>query len=480
MKIKKLITDLPIKVASGSKELEITGMSAHSKYSAPGYLFIAKSADYIEEAILGGAAAILTDLYNPFLNKEVVQLVTEDVSAMEAELTSRFFENPSSKLYSVAVTGTNGKTTISFLVKHLLDKLGCLCGKVGTIEYIVGNLHFNSELTTPDNIACNKLLSEMVKHDCKAVVMEASSHGLKQGRLKGIDFDAAIFTNLTQDHLDYHKTMEEYAEAKAILFNSLSPSAVAIINEESPWSAKMVEKCKAKVLSYGFSKDADVCGHQITLYPDHTDFCVTYKGETVLFTWKVVGRFNILNALAAITLCLSKGHTLQELAPLFLNFPQVPGRLERVQNSLGYHIYVDYAHTPDALDNVLATLKEFCKGKLFVVFGAGGNRDKGKRPKMRASVDHYANFGFITSDNPRSEDPYMICDAIAQGFSSKHYLIETDRRKAIECAIKMADKDDMILIAGKGHEAYQIFSHKTIPFDDRQVASEILNQVHSL
>ncbi len=477
MKIKKLIANLLINVVSGSKELEIKGICSHSKYIAPKDLFIAKSPDYIEEAITSGATAILTDMHNPFLKKEIVQLITKDVAAMEAELASRFFEDPSSKLYCVGITGTNGKTTTGFLIKHLLDKLGCLCGKIGTIEYIIGNFHFEADLTTPDVITCNKLLSEMVKHKCEAVVMEASSHGLVQGRVKGIKFDAAIFTNLTQDHLDYHKTLEEYAEAKSILFSNLSESAVAIINEESFWSAKMIEKCKAKIFSYGFSTDADLFAHQITLYPDHTEFSVTYNEETLLFTWNVAGRFNVLNALAAISLCLSKGYDFKKLPPLFLTFPQVPGRLERVENSLGLNVYIDFAHTPDALECVLGSLREFCSGKLLVVFGAGGNRDKLKRPKMGAAVDRFASFAFITSDNPRSEDPFTICEEISSGFSSKHYLIETDRKKAIECAVKMANRDDLILIAGKGHEPYQTFSHQTIPFDDRQVAYEIISEV---
>jgi len=477
MKLKKLITDLPITVASGSKELDVKGLCSHSKYIAPGDLYIAKVADYIEEAVSSGASAVLTDLYNPFLSKEVVQLITKDIRAMEVVIASRFFEQPQTKLHTIGVTGTNGKTTVSYLIKHLLDEQDDLCGLIGTIEYIIGSFHFEADLTTPDVVTSQKLLGEMVKQKCQSVVLETSSHGLVQGRVSGIEFDAAIFTNLSQDHLDYHKTLEEYAEAKSLLFSQLKEDGIAIINEESPWSSKMLEKCKAPTLSYGFSSDADLFAHQVTLYKDHTDFSVTYKGETLPFSWNIVGRFNVLNALAALALALSKGIPFQDLPPRLLTFTQVPGRLERVENIHEINAYIDFAHTPDALHNVLLSLKEICRGKIFVVFGAGGNRDQDKRPKMGKVVDELANFAFITSDNPRNEDPYTICEQISSGFTSKHYLVETDRKAAIECAVKMATKDDLILIAGKGHEPYQIFSHQTIPFDDRQVVHEIISEV---
>lgn len=477
MKLRKLIAGLPIKLGSGSKELEISGICSHSKYIAPGNLFIAKSPDYIEEAVTSGAAAVLTDMYNPFLKKEVAQLITGDVAALEAKIASAYFDNPAEKLFCIGVTGTNGKTTVGFLIKHLLDALGYRCGKTGTIEYVVGDFHFEADLTTPDVVTCNKLLAEMVKQKCDCVVMEVSSHALVQGRVEGIEFDAAIFTNLSQDHLDYHGSIEEYAEAKALLFRSLKEESFAIINEESFWSSKMIERCAGQVFSYGFSQDADIYAHDISLFSDHTEFLVTHNGQTLPFSWNMVGRFNIFNALAAIAFCLNKGVAFEDLPPHFLTFTGIPGRLERVDNHLGINVLVDFAHTPDALECVLGSLKEVCKGKLFVVFGAGGDRDKQKRLKMGRAVDAFANFGFITSDNPRSEDPYTICEQVSKGFSSKHFLIEIDRKKAIECAVKMANKDDVILIAGKGHEGYQIFSRKTEPFDDRQVVHEIMSEV---
>ena len=477
MKLKKLIATLPIKIVSGSKELEISGICSHSKYVAPGNLFIAKKPEHIEEAVLCGATAVLTDMHNPFLSKDVAQLITDDVAALEAQIASIYFDHPAEKLYCIGVTGTNGKTTTTFLIKHLLDGLGSFCGKLSTIEYVVGNLRFDADLTTPDAVTCYKLLAEMVKQNCEAVVMEVSSHALVQGRVEGIDFDAAIFTNLSQDHLDYHGSIEEYAEAKSLLFKSLKKEACAIINEESFWSSKMVEGSLAKIYSYGFSKDADLYAHDISSYPDHTKFWVTYDGQSLPFQWNLIGEFNISNALAAIALCLNKGHKFEDLPPHFLTFAQVPGRLERVENHLGIDVFVDFAHTPDALESVLTSLKQVCRGKLFVVFGAGGDRDKQKRLKMGRAVDAFANFGFITSDNPRSEDPYTICEQVSGGFSSKHFLIEIDRRKAIESAVKMANKDDIILIAGKGHEGYQIFSRRTEPFDDKQVVHEIMSEV---
>jgi len=478
VKVKKLIVDLPIKVASGSKEVEINGICAHSKKVAPGNLFIAKSESYIPEALAAGAIAILSDFYDPSLPKELVQLVAEDVEALLPILASRFFAEPSKQLYCIAITGTNGKTTTSYLIKHLLEKLEQRpCGLIGTIEYIVGDHHYPAELTTPDVITCQKLLAEMVRQDCLSMVMETSSHGIVQGRTKSIDFDAAIFTNLTQDHLDYHGTMQEYANAKALLFTHLKEEAVAILNKESPYAEMMMQKCRASCLTYGFSKDADLFAHHIELYPDRSHFSITYLGQTEEVRLSMAGRHNILNAQAAIALCCSKGYALEEVVCHLSDFAQVPGRLERVEVAGGLHVYVDYAHTPDALENVLKALRQFCKGKLFLVFGAGGGRDPSKRKKMGEIACRLADFSFVTTDNPRKEDPSAICTAITEGFSSSNYCVELDRRKAIELAIKRATPEDFILVSGKGHETYQIFSHKTLPFDDRKVAKEILEEV---
>jgi UDP-N-acetylmuramoyl-L-alanyl-D-glutamate--2,6-diaminopimelate ligase len=484
MNLKQLIAGLPVELYKGGKDVPITGLCSHSKLVAPGNLFIAKKgtvddgAKYIDEALASGAAAILTDLPNPFL-KEAVQIVARDVRSIEGSLAARFYGDPSYSLFMVGITGTNGKTTTSYLVKHIFDAFGFSCGMIGTIEYIIGQHHFAAHLTTPEVITTQKLLKEMVRQKCAAAVMEVSSIGLEQGRVATIDFDVAVFTNLSQEHLDYHHTMEAYGDVKAKLFQELKLEGVAVLNAESPWSERMRRDCKARFLTYGCCAEADLYAHSIELMPDQTLFSVTYQGRTLPFSWKLIGRFNIYNCLAAMGVALSKGISFDALPGAIASFHPVSGRLEKVENLSNLHIYVDYAHTPDALEKSLNSLFEMKQGKILTVFGGGGNRDRAKRPEMARAVEKYSDFAFVTSDNPRNEDPLSICKEIAQGFTKSNFAIEVDRRMAIERAIEMAAPDDLILIAGKGHETYQIFAHQTLPFDDRQVAQEIANKVRA-
>lgn len=482
MKLRKLIQGLPIQVFKGNQELQITGLCNHSKLIAPGNLFIAKKgstengAKYVEEAIASGATAVLLDLPNPCL-KGVVQLIHPQVSEVEAILAARYYNFPSDSLYMVGVTGTNGKTTTCYLIKHFFDHLAIPCGLIGTIEYIIGSHHFEADRTTPDAITNQKLFKEMIKQSCRAAVMEVSSHGMSQKRCEQIAFDTAIFTNLSQDHLDYHHTMEDYAIEKAKLFKMLPKNGRAIINETSSWSKFMVQECAAPILTYGFSEQATLYADAIRLYYDKTEFEVHYRDQKRLFVSPLIGRHNILNCLAAIACCLAKGIALQALPSLLSQFDPVPGRLERVDNFRGYHIFVDYAHTPDALEKVLACLQEIKSRKIITIFGCGGDRDRGKRSQMARVAEKGSDFTIVTSDNPRSEDPKTICDQIASGFVNSNFTIVVDRKEAIARAIEMADPKDLILIAGKGHEVYQHFSTQTKPFDDRKVAQEIANQL---
>lgn len=481
MKLKKLLTDVSLELYRGSREIEITGLCSNSKRVAPGNLFIAKNglttdgSQYIEEAVDSGAVAVLSDMGNPFL-KEVVQLVHPDPGAIEGVLASTYYDHPSKELFTVGITGTNGKTTVAYIVKHLLDNLALPAGLIGTIEYLIGESSYDAEHTTPDVITNHKMLKEMVRAGCKAAVMEVTSHGLAQRRVDQIEFDVAVFTNLTQDHLDYHKTLEGYAEVKSQLFASLSEDKHAVINIDTPFSAVMTQKCRAKVLTYGLSPDADLHADQIKLTKSGTEFQLTYQGQRFSFSGPLIGRFNVLNCLAAVGVCLSYGIPLEALPPHVATFPSVPGRLERVEE---HAIFVDFAHTPDALQNVLETLQEIKTGRLITLFGCGGDRDSEKRPQMAAVAEKFSDFTIVTSDNPRSEEPLSICEQIASGFSSQNHLIEPDRRRAIEKAIEMKAEDDLILIAGKGHEAYQIFSHQRVPFDDRKVSLDAIKTIKS-
>lgn len=453
MKLKKLITPLGIEEVRGSREVEITGICADSRRVAPGNLFVARKghgddgARYIPDAVAAGAAAVATDMIDPSL-KGVTQIEHSDLRRLEAELAAEFYGHPSKQLRVIGVTGTNGKTTTTFILKHLLDALDQPCGLIGTIETIIGSRHQPNPLTTPDPSTIHKSLHEMVRAGCRAATLEVSSHGLDQGRLHAVDFDIGIFTNLTQDHLDYHGTMEAYAAAKAKLFPLVKQ---AILNRDDPYFKKMGA---TDPITYSLD---DLENLELSLKGS------TFTLDGVPFRLPLIGRFNVYNALAAIKACQALGYSLNALAAPLATLPQIRGRLEPVGNA-----YVDYAHTPDALRQVLTTLNEVKQGQLIVVFGCGGDRDKEKRPLMGAVAQELADHVILTSDNPRSEDPAAICAEI-----SPHLETLIDRRAAIARAIELAGPDDTVLIAGKGHEDYQIFAHSRVPFDDRQILENL-------
>jgi UDP-N-acetylmuramoyl-L-alanyl-D-glutamate--2,6-diaminopimelate ligase len=475
MKLKKLLKDIAVQEIKGSKEIEITGICSNSKLVAPGNLFIAKKglthdgARFIPEAIAAGAVAVLTDIFDPFLSS-VVQIIHPDVAAIEAKLAATYYQHASDSLFMVGITGTNGKTTCTYLVKHLLDGVGGTTGLIGTIEWIVGKSYLPSTLTTSDVITNHKLFYEMQAAGCNSAVMEVSSHALDQKRVEGIDFDVAVFTNLTLDHLDYHKTMEKYAEAKAKLFSSLNQSKkkikCAVVNADSQWTPEIVKGCQAPIITYGIENKADLQASEIVLTSKGMQFTVNYQGKKIPFSCSLIGRFNVYNCLAALAVALIKGIPLETSLELLRTFKRVPGRLER-----------DYAHTDDALQNVLLTLRETKKGRLITVFGCGGNRDQSKRPKMGEVAERLSDVAIITSDNPRSEDPKEIINQILAGLKNPlDSIVISDRKEAITHAVRMASDDDIVLIAGKGHENYQIFAHQTIAFDDRKIALQAIEQ----
>ncbi|MBS0648625.1 MAG: UDP-N-acetylmuramoyl-L-alanyl-D-glutamate--2,6-diaminopimelate ligase [Verrucomicrobia bacterium] len=474
MKLKQLFKEIDV-TWKGNKEQEIFSITANSKNVAPGALFLAKRGKtgdghkYIAEAISAGAVAVLTDTYDPFLT--TVQIIHPDVSSLEALLAQRFYQNPTAQLSIFGVTGTSGKTTTTYLLKYLLEQEG-LCGLVGTVSWMTGKKVIPATLTTPDQLTLMELFHEMGKEGCKRAVMEVSSHAIDQGRTQGISYAAAVFTNLTQDHLDYHHTMEEYAAAKAKLFKGLKPTAYAIINGDDNWADRMVQNCSAPIIRYGLQPRLDLFAADLELSAQGMKFVVHWKGEKVAFKTPLIGRFNIYNILAATAVALTQGQKLPAIADKLEGFTGVPGRLERVVNSRNLQVFVDYSHKPDALKNVLQTLKEFKKGRLITVFGCGGNRDAQKRPQMAAISESLSDFSIVTNDNPRGEDPEEIARQIITGFQDKNYFVQLDRKKAIEHALNLATPDDIVLIAGKGHETYQIFAHQTIVFDDREIAKQ--------
>jgi UDP-N-acetylmuramoyl-L-alanyl-D-glutamate--2,6-diaminopimelate ligase len=484
MKLKKLIQGLEIAAVKGSKEIEITGICSDSRRLVPGSLFIAKRGNsldgnqFIPQAIDSGAVAVLTEFYNPFLGK-ITQLVDPRVRELEAMLACRYYGYPSRELFVFAVTGTKGKTTTTYLMKHMLDALEMPCGLIGTIETIIGDKRSFSSLTTHYVVTNQKLLREMLDAGSLAVALEASSHGIIQGRIDQTDLNVALFTKLTPDHLDYHHTMQDYAAAKKGLFTLLNSSSkkdlCAVANGDDEASEFLLQGCRAKHLLFGFGPQCDVRAENISFSPSGTSFNVRFQKESQHFFTSLIGRFNVYNVLGVICVGLHLGHSLEKIASIFSDFQTVPGRLERVPNSRNIHVFVDYAHNGDALDNALQTLREIARRKIITVFGAGGNKDPGRRSGLAKAAEKGSDVSIVTSDNPRKEDPAEICRQILLGFSNPQaVLVEIDRKKAIELAIAMAEPEDIVLIAGKGHEREQIFAHRSVPFDDRSVALESL------
>jgi UDP-N-acetylmuramoyl-L-alanyl-D-glutamate--2,6-diaminopimelate ligase len=493
MKLKKLFKEIEGIQIKGSKDLEISGICSHSKMVSPGNLFIAKKGNsfdgnhFISEAIAAGAIAVLTDIYDPS-RKGITQVIHPNVNEIEGKLAAHYYIFPSDQLFLTGITGTNGKTTTSFLVKFLLDHLEGPCGLIGTIEYVIGSHRYQASHTTPDVVSNHKMLCEMRLQGCRSAVMEVTSHALDQGRVDQVHFDVAVFTNFTWEHLDYHGTMEAYFEAKKRLFQSLgkpSPKRKkslpkAIVNIDSPWASQIVEACGSiPVLTFGVENKADISASDIRLTSTGTQFELHYQDERMICNFSLIGRYNVYNALAAVSVCLVKGYPLSRIVPLLAVFPPVPARLEFVKNALNYQIYVDFAHKPDALQNVLECLSELKKKRIITIFGCGGDRDRSKRPMMAEIAEEYSDFSIVTSDNPRGEAPEQISEEILKGFKRANHAVELDRKKAIEKAIDMAEQEDIILIAGKGHETYQIFAHKTIEFDDRKAALQICEQKFS-
>lgn len=484
MKIKTVLKDLPEVQVKGSKEIEIAGVTSNSQLVSPGCLFIAKKGrqvhgtSFIPQAINSGAAAVLTDIYDPTL-KQVTQLVYPNVASLEGKIAASYYQHPSKELWMAAVTGTNGKTTTSFAIKHLFDSSDILTGMIGTIEYVVGKRRYTASRTTPDVCANHKLLREMLTSSCKACVMEVTSHALDQARVSEISFDVAVFTNFSHEHLDYHHNMDDYFKAKLKLFQSLTSHNTALLNADDEWVMRCKMQTQAHIFTFGIDQVADLMAKDIHFDPQGTRFTVQYGGQECAFQWPLVGRFNVYNALAAIGVGLVKGIALNDIAKRLATFGSAPGRLEAVQNPLALQIYVDYAHKPEALRNVLETLKELAVGRIITVFGCGGDRDREKRPLMAQVSEELSDVTIVTSDNPRSEDPKKIIQEIVVGFRElKKHQVEVDRQKAILLAIGQAKPDDIVLIAGKGHEAQQIFSSHIIDFDDRIVARDCAEQLY--
>ena len=485
MQLKILAEAIPVREVLGSLDREVDGIFYDSRRVQKNGLYVAVRGAHVdghqftEQAIERGASAIVVERAES--HSRATSLVVPDSREALADLAFTFFKKPALRLKMAGVTGTNGKTTTSFLLKHICDAAGLRSGLIGTVRYEIGERVLPATRTTPESLDLQELLSQMVDAGCKAAVMEVSSHALAQERTRGLEWDVAIFTNLTQDHLDFHKTMEDYFEAKARLFTGLKDqpnkkAAAAVINLDDRYGEQLAGRIKdeAPVVTYGMSARADFRASNYRAEFGGTSFQLDARGKSYLVRVPLIGRFNVVNALAALAAANSLGIDLREAVLSLAKSPQVPGRLEAVPAKRQFQIFVDYAHSDDALLNVLKTLRELNPNRLIVVFGAGGDRDKRKRPLMGRVADQNADYSIITSDNPRKEDPLAIIADVQKGFRSGNFETVPDRTEAIARAIALAQPRDIVLIAGKGHENYQEFADHTIPFDDRQMALRAL------
>ena len=496
MKLEKLIEDLPVSHFSGDKGLNIEGIHYDSRMIKPGHLFVAvKGHDldghtYIPDAINNGAVAVVTEK-SCRISEDITEIRVPDSRGTLSKLAARFYRDPCKELQVVGITGTNGKTTTSYIIESILLAAGKSPGVIGTINYrFSGNISPNP-VTTPESLDFMRIIRDMADGGVTHAVVEVSSHALEQGRTGNCLFNTAIFTNLSRDHLDYHNTMEEYFQAKSILFRKLhhggsEKKPVAVINADDPKGPELKALTKTEVLTYGLVEDAQVRASNIITDREGIKAILnTPSGDTGIKS-KLIGKVNIYNILAASTAALSLGIGLEEISRGIENLRAVPGRLEPVPNKRELSIVVDYAHTPDALLKAQKTVRPLTKGRIITVFGCGGDRDKGKRYEMGFAAGENSDIVFITSDNPRSEDPEAIIEQIEKGVlgsglpkvagsglseTERGYVIASDRRDAIQRAIAIADKTDLILIAGKGHEDYQIIGHEKIHFDDREEAA---------
>lgn len=479
---------------SGSEDTVITGISSDSRHIEKGYLFVCVSGVHVDgaafaaQAVEKGAAAVLTTKHLN-LPQAAVQIQVPDIHHAVEDMVPYFYDYPGKKMRMIGVTGTNGKTTTTHIIAHILRAAGYHVGVIGTIHALIDDEELPIHNTTPDVVELQHFLALMQEKGMTHVVMEVSSHALALNRVAGIEFDTAVFTNLTQDHLDFHKTMENYVAAKAKLFQSLSApdhikdKKTAIVNIDDPWAPKILSACKVPVLTYGVEKDADLKGSNLQEGLKQSSFDVVGPFVNVHLQMHLTGLFNVYNTLAAIGAAHAEGVDEQTIDKAIQTFHSVPGRFELVEAGQDFAIIVDYSHTPDSLQKALETARALKPHRIIAVFGCGGDRDKTKRPIMGKIAAELADIPIVTSDNPRSEDPQTIVNEVEAGVKEglkpgQTHEVIVNRREAICRAVELAEKDDIVLIAGKGHETYQILKSGTIHFDDREEARNAVKKLH--
>jgi len=489
MRLSELIDGIYTRPLPGAyKDFDVLNLSCDSREEQKDGLFVAlggtkfNGEDFIKDAIAQGAKIIVKQSSSMGLKPlsipdQVCVLDVDDSKYFLHCIGQRFYGNPSDKIKSVGVTGTNGKTTITYLIESIIHATAKRCGVIGTVNYRIGDKILPSKNTTPGFLDNQRYLAQLVSLGVDYCVMEASSHALDQGRLEGIHFNSGIFTNLTQDHLDYHKDMESYFRAKSLLFKNLSSTAVAIINVDDQYGKLLCPLTNSKIVTYAIDRPADVHAQNIIYHLSGSRFEIVFAQGQIKIHTRFIGKHNIYNILAAFAWGLSQNVNPERIRQGIENLIHVPGRLESVDNDKGIFIFIDYAHTEDGLVNVLKALRAVSSEKIILVFGCGGDRDHTKRPKMGRAACTLADYSIVTTDNSRSEDPQAIIDEVVVGFTENNYETCVDRKEAINRALKLAQEDQIVLIAGKGHEDYQVFKDRTIAFNEREIVKELLGEL---
>ncbi|NLO75387.1 MAG: UDP-N-acetylmuramoyl-L-alanyl-D-glutamate--2,6-diaminopimelate ligase [Clostridia bacterium] len=489
--LKELIKHTKVLASGGNLDVNISDLTNDSREIKSHTLFVAipglktDGHQFIKEAIKKKAVATIIE-NSSYRSEEYTWVQVPNSRKALADLSAALYGFPSQRLNIIGVTGTNGKTTTTNLIAAILEDAGHLPGLVGTIENRIGKKVLPVSHTTPEAHNLQKLFKLFLSEGADYGVMEVSSHALEMQRVRGTDFDIAVFTNLSQEHLDFHEDMESYLLAKGKLFSSLGCNTqktrrkFAILNADDPYVQYLAEMTRVPIITYGIEHEADVKAEKIEVSSAGVKFNLKYTDRQIPVKLKLTGLFNVYNSLAAIAVGLVEGISIEGIIASLEKITGIPGRFESINGGNDYTVIVDYSHTPDSLENCLKTAKEFARGRIITVFGCGGERDRTKRPVMGEVAGRYSDLVIVTSDNPRCEDPEAIIDEIIPGLEkgaiAKPYLRITDRREAIFRAVQEALPDDIIIIAGKGHEDYQLIGKQVLPFDDREVAQEALRQ----
>ena len=481
--LRELVGTTKVLSITGSPSVIVRGLSCDSRTVVPGDLFFAlpglhdNGGHFASDAAARGATGIVSEQELGGLSVPLVR-VPAAREAM-ADIAAAFYRHPSATLAVAGVTGTNGKTTTAWIIRHLCERVGRSCGLIGTIEYVLPGIVAPATRTTPESIELQRMMAVMRDGGFRAVSLEVSSHALIQQRVRGTEFDAAIFTNLTQDHLDYHGSMEEYFAAKTLFFTQLAgqtrKKGRAIINSDDRYGSRLLDRIGSlPVITYGQGSNCNFRASNIRYSSLGTTFRLDARGRSYLVRTPLIGLFNVYNTVAAIAAVAGMGLELRRVVTAAATIPQVPGRVQRVPGHRNFQAYVDYAHTPDALENILKVLRPLSPARIITVFGCGGDRDRSKRPLMAAAAENYSDLIIITSDNPRSEDPLAIIREMEKGLRGTGHEKYVDRESAIRRAVELAGPNDIILIAGKGHETYQETAIGQYPFDDVSITARAM------